>query len=76
MWGKERTLPKIVAISQHAVVMLKIEAGSVCTRMRGCSSTPARKKITSKLELGLNFAVNVDFWVYKDDFNKKLKAKT
>ena len=55
--------------------MLKIEAGSVCTRMRGCSSTPARnkstRKITSKLELGLNFAVNVDFWVCKDDFNKE-----
>ena len=35
------------------------------------------KKITSKLELGLNFAVNVEFWVCKDDFNKKkLKAKT
>ena len=27
-----------------AVVMLKIEARSVCTRMRGCSSTPARNK--------------------------------
>ena len=35
-------------------------------------------KITSKLELGLNFAVNVDFWVFNDDLNKKkkLKAKT
>ena len=58
-----------------AVVMLKIEARSVCTRMRGCSSTPARnkskKKITSNLELGLNFAVNVDFWVCKDDLLKK-----
>ena len=57
-----------------AVVMLKIEERSVCTRMRGCSSTPARnksKKITSKLELGLNFAVNVDFWVCKDDLKKK-----
>ena len=57
-----------------AVVMLKIEARSVCTRMRGCSSTPARnksKKNTSELELGLNFAVNVYFWVCKDDFNKK-----
>ena len=57
-----------------AVVMLKIEARSICTRMRGCSSTPARnksKKNTSKLELELNFAVNVDFWVCKDDFNKK-----
>ena len=57
-----------------AAVMLKIEARSVCTRMRGCSSAPARKKsknITPKLELGLNFAVNVDFWVCNDDFNKK-----
>ena len=27
-----------------AVVMLKIEARSVCTRMRGCSSTPVRNK--------------------------------
>ena len=27
-----------------AVVMLKIEARSVCTRMRGRSSTPARNK--------------------------------
>ena len=53
--------------------MLKIEARSVCTRMRGCSSAPARnksKQITSKLELGLNCAVNVDFWVCNDDFNK------
>ena len=57
-----------------AVVMLKIEARSVFTRMRGCSSTPAKnksQKITSKLEVGLNFAVNVDFWVCNDDFNKK-----
>ena len=28
----------------RAVVMLKIEARSVCTRTRGCSSTPARNK--------------------------------
>ena len=58
-----------------AVVMLKIEARSVCTRMRSRSSTPARnkskKKITPKLELGLNFSVNVDFRVCNDDFNKK-----
>ena len=27
-----------------AVVMLKMEARSVCTRMRGCSLTPARNK--------------------------------
>ena len=59
-----------------ADMMLKIEARSVCTKMRGCSSTPAtnesKKKITSKL--GLNFAVNVDFWVCNDDFNKKTEG--
>ena len=27
-----------------AVMMLKIQARSVCTRMRSCSSTPARNK--------------------------------
>ena len=32
-------------------------------------------KITSKLGLGLNFAVNVDFWVCNDDFNKKTEGK-
>ena len=31
-----------------AVVMLKIEARSVCTRMRGRSSTPARNKSKKK----------------------------
>ena len=58
----------------NAVVMLKIEAWPVCTRMRGCSWPQQRiraNKITSKLGLGLNFAVNVDFWVCNDDFNKK-----
>ena len=58
-----------------AVMMLKIEARSVCTRTRGCSSAPAtnksKKKITSKLGLGLNFAVSVDFWVCNDDCDKK-----
>ena len=58
-----------------AVVMLKIKARSVCTKTRGCSLAPAtnenKKKITSKVGLGLNFAVNVDFWVCNDDFNKK-----
>ena len=57
-----------------AVVTLKIEAKSVCTRTRGCSSAPGMnksKQITSKLRLKLNFAVNVDFWICDDDFNKK-----
>ena len=62
-----------------AVVMLKIEARSICTKMRGCSSSPARnkskKKITFKLELGLNFAVNVNFSDCNDDFNKNTEGK-
>ena len=61
-----------------AVMMSKIEARPVCTRMRGCNSARATnksKKITSKLGLGLNFAVNVDFWVWNDDFNKKSEGK-
>ena len=33
------------------------------------------KKIAYKLGLGLNFAVNVDFWVCNDDFNKKTEGK-
>ena len=57
-----------------AVVMLKIEARPSCTGTRSCCSARQRiraKKITSKVGLGLNFAVNVDFWVSNDDFNKK-----
>ena len=58
-----------------AVVMLKIEAKAVCTRMRGCSSALAtnksKKGLGLGLELGLNFAVNVDFQVCNEDFNKK-----
>ena len=49
----------------HCSRDVKIEARSVCTGMRGCGSAPAmnksEKQITSKLGLGLNFAVNVDF---------------
>ena len=61
-----------------AVVMLKIDAGSVCTRTRGCCSAPATnksKKIISELGLGLNFAINVDFRVCNDVFNKKTEGK-
>ena len=41
-----------------AVVMLKIKARSVCTRMRGRRPQQGirAKKITSKVGLGLNFA--------------------
>ena len=61
-----------------AVVMLKIKARPSCTVTRGCCSARATnksQKITSKVGLGLNFAVNVDIWVCKDAFNKKNEGK-
>ena len=56
-----------------AVVMLKIEARPGCTRTKGYISRKQRrtKKVTSKLEQGLNFTVNGDFWFCNDDFLKK-----
>ena len=33
------------------------------------------KKITSKLGLGFNFAVIIDFWLCNDGFNKKTEGK-
>ena len=76
MWGKEQNAAKNSRYfpACSAVLMLKIEARSVSTRTRGCSSASATKEskqITCKLGLGLNFAVNVDFWVCNDDFDKK-----
>ena len=46
--------------------MLNIEARPGCTRT---------KKVTSKLEQGLNFTVIVDFWFCKYDFYKKPDGK-
>ena len=82
MWGKGQTLRKILAISQHAVQswcwkprqgQYALEWKAVAWPQQGIRA----EKITSMLGLGLNFAVNVDFWVCNKDFNKKnLKAKT
>ena len=80
--GKERTLPKILAISQHAVQLWcwKLKQGQYSPEWEAVARPQQRiraKKITSKLEMGLNFAVSVDFWVCNDDLKKKkLKAKT
>ena len=55
----------------NVVVMLKIEAKPGCNRTKGCSSareTNKNKKVTSKLEQGLNFTVKGDFWLYNDTF--------
>ena len=57
----------------NVVAMLKIEARPGCTRTKGCGSAREmikNKKVTSNLEQGLNFTVNVDFWFYNDDFYK------
>ena len=77
MWGKGRTLRKILAISQHAVQswcwksrqgQYALEWKAVAWPQQGIRA----EKITSMLGLGLNFAVNVDFWVCNEDFNKKI----
>ena len=62
----------------NAVVILKIEVRPGCTRTKGCSSareTNKNKKVTSKLEQGLNFTVNTDFWSGNDDLCKKPEGK-
>ena len=64
MWGKEGTLPKILAISQHAVPSWywKSRQGQYALEREAVARPQQRmraKKITSKLGLGLNFAVNV-----------------
>ena len=55
-------------------MMLKIKALGQYAIEREAVAWPP-KKITSKLGIGLNFAVNVDFWVCNDDFNKKTEGK-
>ena len=49
--------------------MLKIEARPGCTRTKGSISaqeTNENEKGNSKVEQGLNFAVNVDFWFCRE----------
>ena len=76
MWGKGQMLPKNLAISQHAMQWWcwKSRHGRYALEWEAVTRPQQRiraNKITSKLGLGLNFAVNVDFWVCNDDFNKK-----
>ena len=53
--------------------MLKIEPRPGCTRTKGYISRKQRrtKKVTSKLEQGLDFTVNGDFCFCNDDFSKQ-----
>ena len=49
--------------------MLKIEARPGCTRTKGSISaqeTNENEKGNSKVEQGLNFTVNVDFWFCRE----------
>ena len=49
----------------NAIVILKIEARPGCTITKGCCSsareTNKNKKVTFKLQQGLNFTVDVEF---------------
>ena len=61
-------LPKILAISQHAMQWgcWKSRHGRYALEWEAVARPQQRiraNKITSKLGLGLNFAVNVDFWI-------------
>ena len=62
----------------NAVVMLKTRPGQdalVKTKGFGPGNEKEPKKVTFKLEQGLNFTVNVDSWLCNDDFCKHQKAK-
>ena len=59
----------------NAVVMLKIEASPGCTVQKASARERIRTKVTSKLELGLNFTVKDDFWFSNDDFCNKPEGK-
>ena len=63
----------------NAIVMSKIEVRPGCTRAEGRISARETNKnekgISYKLEQGLNFTVNVDFWFYSDDFYKNPEGK-
>ena len=63
--------------ASNAVVMSKIEVRPGWTKTKSCSSAREtnNKKVTSKLEQGLNFTVNTDFWFCNDDFCKKPEGK-
>ena len=60
----------------NTVVMLKIEATPGCTVQKATArETNKNKKVTPKLEQGLNFTVNDDFRFCNDDFCNKSEGK-
>ena len=79
-WGKERTLSKYLANSQHAMQSWcwKSRQGQDELKQKAVARPGKRirtKKVTSNLEQGLNFTVNVDFWFCNDNFCKKPEGK-
>ena len=68
-------MSKFLAISQHAVRswIWKSRLGQYVVEEEPVAQPGQRiwaKKITCKPDLGLNFAVKVDFWIWKDAFDK------
>ena len=63
----------------NAVVILKIEARPGCTITKGCCSsareTNKNKKVTFKLQQGLNFTVDVEFGFAKMNSVKQPEGK-
>ena len=63
-------------LAWNAVVMLKNEVRPGCTVQKASArETIKNKKVTFKLEQGLNFTVNDDFWFSNDDFCNKPEGK-
>ena len=80
-WEKKWTVSKILAISQHAMQSWCWKSRQGQDALEQITVTPVtgnekeQKKVTSKLEQGLNFTVNTDFWSCNDDLCKKPEGK-
>ena len=71
--GEGTNAVKILAISHDAMQSwcLKSRKGQDAPEQKAVArprETNKNKKVTSKIEQGLNFTVNVDFWFCNDDF--------
>ena len=79
--GKERTLSKILAISQHVMQSWcwKSRQGHDALEQKTVvwpwKRIRTKKSLPSKLEQGLNFTVIVDFWFCNGDFCTKTWGK-
>ena len=81
MLARGCSLSKNLVISQHAVRRWRSKNRKVQNALKRVAiARPGqrmrRKKIAYDPLLGLNFAVNVEFWLCNEDFDKKLKSIT